>query len=180
MKLINYPMGGRLAAALAFIALALPCQAQQVLGQNDQLIHDAARMGDGKSVAQILKQNPAMRDARTGLGSTPLHLAATNPNIAPLKVLLAAGANVNAEDADGATPLHMAAYTNRIENAKALLEAGADVHAQSSSGRTALMLARKSRADEIAGLIALWVLKGCKAGGKCEQASTLDIGRLAE
>ena len=169
-----------LAATLAFAVPALPCQAQQVLGQNDQLIHDAARMGNAQTVVQLLKQNPAMRDARTGLGSTPLHLAATNPDIGPLKALLAAGANVNAEDADGATPLHMAAYTNRIENAKALLEAGADVHAQSSSGRTALMLARKSRADEIAGLIALWVLKGCKAGGKCEQASTLDIDRLTK
>ncbi len=180
MKSANFSPARRLAAMLAFAAVVSPSQAQQTLGQNDQLIHDAARMGNGKSVAQIIKQNPAMRDARTGLGSTPLHFAATNPDIGPLKVLLAAGANVDAEDADGATPLHMAAYANRIENAKALLEAGADVHAQSSSGRTALMLARKSRADEIAGLISLWVLKGCKGGGKCEQGSTLDINRMAK
>lgn len=180
MKFANVTKARCYAIAATLAALALPCQAQQVLGQNDQAIHDAARMGNGASVAQLIKQNPAMRDARTGLGSTPLHLAATNPDIGPLKALLAAGANVDAEDADGATPLHMAAYANRIENAKALLEAGADPHVQSSSGRTALMLARKSRSDEIAGLIALWILKGCKADKKCEQASTLDINRLAE
>jgi hypothetical protein len=42
-----------------------------------------------------------------------------------------------------------------------------------------MAMARKSRADEIAGLISLWVLKGCKSDGKCEQASTYDLKRLA-
>jgi uncharacterized protein len=180
MKTVEIARITRCIAALAWLALSWPAQAQPVLGQNDQVIHDAARMGNGNTVSRILQANPALRDARTGLGSTPLHLAATNPDSGPLKVLLAAGANVDAEDTDSATPLHMAAYANRIENAKILLEAGADPHAQSSSGRTALMLARKSRADEIAGLIALWILKACKGGGKCEQASTLDINRLSE
>ncbi len=43
-----------------------------------------------------------------------------------------------------------------------------------------MAMARKSRADEIAGLISLWVLKGCKSGGKCEQASTYDLKRLVD
>jgi len=160
-------------------ALASAAHAQQVIGQNDQMVHDAARLGGGADIEKILKANPAMRDARTGLGSTPLHLAATNPNVSALKALLAAGANVNAKDDDGNTPLHMAAYTNQIEHAKVLLEAGADVNVVSSGGRTPMAMARKSRADEIAGLIALWVLKGCKSGGKCEQASTYDLKKLA-
>ena len=137
-------------------------------------------MGSGKEVVEILKANPAMRDARTGLGSTPLHLAATNPDVSALKALLAAGADVNARDVDGNTPLHMAAYTNRTENAKVLLEAGADVNAETTGGRTPISVARKARADELAGLIALWVLKGCKAGGKCQQASTRDLKRLVD
>lgn len=180
MKSMKKLWANLLIVMLSVAALASTAHAQQVLGQNDQIIHDAARMGSGADVARIIKENPAMRDARTGLGSTPLHLAATNPDVSALKALLAAGANVNAKDDDGNTPLHMAAYTNRIEAAKVLLEAGADVNAKTTAGRTPMAMARKSRADEIAGLISLWVLKGCKSGGKCEQASTYDLKRLVD
>jgi len=180
MKSMNKLWTNLLIVMLFGATLASAAHAQPVLGQNDQMIHDAARMGSGAEVAKIIKENPAMRDARTGLGSTPLHLAATNPDVSAVKALLAAGANVNAKDDDGNTPLHMAAYTNRIENAKVLLEAGADVNVVSSGGRTPMAMARKSRADEIAGLISLWVLKGCKSGGKCEQASTYDLKRLVD
>lgn len=178
MKSRNALWAGLLGVALAVAGPA--CMADGVIGQNDQKIHDVARMGSGADIQKIIKANPAMRDARTGLGSTPLHLAATNPDVTAVKALLAAGADVNAKDMDGNTPLHMAAYTNRIEAAKVLLEAGADVTAESSGNRTPLAMARKSRADEIAGLISLWVLKGCKAGGKCEQASTYDLKRLLD
>lgn len=180
MKSMNKLWASLLIVMLSVAALASAAHAQQVLGQNDQIIHDAARMGSGAEVTRIIKENPAMRDARTGLGSTPLHLAATNPDVTTVKALLAAGADVNAKDMDGNTPLHMAAYTNRIEVAKVLLEAGADVNIVSSGGRTPMAMARKSRADEIAGLISLWVLKGCKSGGKCEQASTYDLKRLVD
>ncbi|MBU1689220.1 MAG: ankyrin repeat domain-containing protein [Gammaproteobacteria bacterium] len=180
MKSMHKSWASLLIVMASVAALASTAHAQQALGQNDQLIHDAARIGSGAEVAKIIKENPAMRDARTGLGSTPLHLAATNPDVSALKALLAAGANVNARDEGDNTPLHMAAYTNRIEHAKVLLEAGADVNIVSTGGRTPMAMARKSRADEIAGLIALWVLKGCKSGGKCEQASTYDLKRLVD
>lgn len=177
MKSLNKIWASLLIVMLSIAVSA--AHAQQVLGQNDQIIHDAARIGSGAEVAKILKENPAMRDARTGLGSTPLHLAATNSDVTAVKALLAAGADVNAKDMDNNTPLHMAAYTNQVEATKVLLEAGADVNVVSSGGRTPMAMARKSRADEIAGLISLWILKGCKSGGKCEQASTYDLKRLA-
>jgi ankyrin repeat protein len=138
-----------------------------VLGANDQPIHDAARMGSGADVQAILKATPAARDARTALGSTPLHLAATNSNSSALKALLAAGADVNARDNDGATPLHMAAYTQQAGNARLLLEAGADVTVKTHGGRDAASMARKNMANEVAGVISLWILKGCKAGKPC-------------
>jgi ankyrin repeat protein len=154
------------AALLACLVLALPVCAQ-VLGANDQPIHDAARLGSGAQVQTILKATPAARDARTALGSTPLHLAATNPDSSALKALLAAGADVNARDNDGATPLHMAAYTLRSANAQLLLEGGADVNIKTHAGRDPMSMARKNMANEVAGVISLWVLKGCKAGKPC-------------
>jgi ankyrin repeat protein len=74
---------------------------------------------------------------------------------------------VNARDGEGATPLHMAAYTQRTENAKLLLEAGADTTAKTHSGRDPLSMARKNMANEVAGVISLWILKGCKPGKAC-------------
>ena len=138
-----------------------------VLGAHDQPIHDAARLGSGKEVERILKAEPAMRDVRTQHGSTPLHLAATNPDTGALKALLAAGADVNARDSEGLTPLHMTAYTQNAKHAQLLLEAGADPYAKTNAGRDPTSMARKTRSDEVAGVISLWILKGCKAGKPC-------------
>ena len=140
---------------------------EQVFGANDQAIHDAARMGTGKDIEAILKLHPEARDARTIQGSTPLHLAATNPDLTVLQALLKAGANPNVRDADGATPLHMAAYKDNPRHAQALLEAGADPFAKTNAGRDPTSLARKVMANETSGVISLWILKGCKPGKPC-------------
>jgi ankyrin repeat protein len=134
---------------------------------SEQPIHDAARTGNRKDVEVILQSTPRMRDARTTLGITPLHYAAMNEDSGPLKALLAAGAAVNARDGEGRTPLHMAAFSTRTVNGKLLLEAGADPALKTDAGRDALSMARKVRADELAGEISLWILKGCKAGQPC-------------
>lgn len=138
-----------------------------VIGANDQPIHDAARLGSGKDVEKILKADPAMRDVRTQHGSTPLHLAATNPDVSALKALIVAGADVNVRDSEGLTPLHMTAYTQSARQAELLLQAGADPFAKTNNGRDPTSMARKTRSDEVSGVISLWILKGCKAGKPC-------------
>ena len=145
--------------------LALPTFGQTI--GHDKPIHDAARSGTGQDVQKLLKADPKQRDVRTDLGSTPLHLAAMNPDTSALKALIAAKADPNARDNEGATPLHMAAYASRAEHVRLLLEAGADPQAKTDNGRDAGSMARKVKADETAGVLALWVLKGCKAGKPC-------------
>ncbi len=150
------------------LGLALAPAHAQTLGADDQPIHDAARIGKGEQVSALLKANPTARDARTvDMGWTPLHLAATNPDTSPLKVLIAAGADPNARDKDGATPLHMAAYTQNAKHAQLLLEAGADPLLKTNAGRDVGSMARKQMANEVAGVVSLWILKGCKAGKPC-------------
>ena len=134
---------------------------------NELPIHDAARMGTQAQVQQLLTASPKNRDARSTLGATPLHYAAMNLDAGPLKALLAAGANPNARDSEGRTPLHMAAFSQRTAQAKLLLQAGADPQLKTEAGRDVLSLARKVRADEVAGEISLWILKGCKPGRAC-------------
>jgi len=156
-----------LALLLAFCA-SLPLRAEP-FGRGELSIHDAARMGTRAEVERILAADPKMRDMRTpGLGSTPLHLAALNLDSGPLRALLAAGAPVDARDANGATPLHMAAFATRGEHAHLLLKAGADPRLKTNEGRDVGSVARRVRADEVAGLVALWLLKGCdKTPAQC-------------
>lgn len=154
----------RLLPALFSILLALPAIGQT---STDRPIHDAARVGSGDDVRKLLKADPKQRDVRTDLGSTPLHLAAMNPDTSALKALIAAKADPNARDNEGATPLHMAAYASRPVNVQLLLEAGADPLAKTDNGRDPGSMARKVKADETAGVLSLWILKGCKAGKPC-------------
>lgn len=156
-----------LALMATLMAPLSPHASEPTLGKNDQPIHDAARLGSAKDVERILAAKPAARDARTDLGATPLHLAATNPDPGPTATLLKAGADVNARDSEGATPLHLAAYTGKLKSAELLLQGGADPEAKTQAGRSVLSMARKMRADEVAGYISLWILKGCKAGKPC-------------
>lgn len=137
------------------------------VGPNELPIQQLAREGGGGDIARLLKADPAQRDQRTVLGSTPLHLAAMNPDRSAMAALLVAGADPNGRDGDGSTPLHMAAFASRAQHCRQLLEAGADPLLKNNQGRDATAMARKVKADEAAGVISLWILKGCKAGKPC-------------
>jgi len=152
---------------LACLLIAAAAPAAEFVNAHEAPIHVAARQGSGADVTRLLKADPAVRDVRSDLGSSPLHLAAMNPDTSAMKALLAAGANPNARDVDGATPLHMAAYASRPVHARILLEAGADPLLKTNEGRDAAAMARKVKSDETAGVISLWILKGCKAGKPC-------------
>jgi len=163
-----YKIFFRITLLLAFaLPPGLSLAADATLGMHEQPIHDASRMGNRQQVEAILKATPQARDARSPLGITPLHYAAMNADSGPLKALLAAGATVNARDSEGRTPLHMAAFSTRTANGKLLLQAGADPTLKTDAGRDVLSMARKVRADELAGEISLWILKGCKPGKPC-------------
>jgi ankyrin repeat protein len=167
---LNFSIIRRFARTLLLCCALLPASAfpaEATPAKNELPIHDAARVGTRQDVERLLKENPANRDARTDLGATPLHYAALNEDGGPLLALIAAGASVNARDRDGLTPLHMAAFATRTKHALPLLQAGADPALVTNAGRDVLSMARKVRADEFAGVVSLWLLKGCKPGKPC-------------
>ena len=81
-------------------------------------------------------------DARNEIGSTPLHLAASNGHSLAIEALLADGADINAGGVGEITPLHLAAQNGHAATIKALLIGGAPVNAKAKGGVTPLDLAR--------------------------------------
>jgi ankyrin repeat protein len=87
------------------------------------------------------------------VGDTPLHVSAAGYRVEIAKLLLAAGADVNAAGNHRRSgPLHYAADGSPERDAKRqvamiqlLLEAGADVHAQDKNGATPLHRAVRTR-----------------------------------
>ncbi|XP_049769444.1 speckle-type POZ protein-like [Schistocerca cancellata] len=75
---------------------------------------------------------------------TALHWAAYRGDVEVVRLLLEAGAAVDARDGGGSRPLHWAALNGRAEVAAALLVAGADRGATTRGGRTALDIARQN------------------------------------
>jgi hypothetical protein len=84
---------------------------------------------------------------------TPLHHAAYHDDVAHMRALLAAGADVDERVMKGWTPLHMAAQQFSLEAARLLLDSGAAIDPIDSSGRTPLFVAvysTRGRANMIA------------------------------
>jgi ankyrin repeat protein len=81
-------------------------------------------------------------------GSTPLQWAVFNNDVAEVKRLLAAGANVSVANNYGATPMGLAAEVGNTEILRMLLKAGGDANSPNQDGQTALLaVARTGNVD---------------------------------
>ena len=100
---------------------------------------------------QALLAGGANVRARSLDGSTALHAAAVDREVAIAEILIAAGADVNARTSNNVTPL-MASIGSPYSDAKmslTLIRAGADVNVADSSGETALLIAAATGPDEV-------------------------------
>ena len=88
---------------------------------------------------------PQGEQSPTPGGMTPLLFAARDGRLDAARVLLDAGANLNAADPNGLTPLLMAITNNSLAVAQLLVDTGADVHAADWYGRTPLWAAVEIR-----------------------------------
>jgi ankyrin repeat protein len=80
----------------------------------------------------------------------PLHSAAAGRHIEICRLLLAAGAEVDARQAGGFTPLHEAAQNGDPEMVELFLSAGADPTSATDDGRTAADIAAESAHPDVA------------------------------
>jgi len=102
-----------------------------------------------QALQKLLQRYPRIVDAKSyhgwthyhGLthyhGWTPLMHAIGYNNAEIVKLLITAGAQIDAQDNDGWTPLMIAASNDNPEIVKLLIAAGAQIDAQDNDGRTA-------------------------------------------
>ena len=106
---------------------------------------EAVKMGDVEAARRILDADAAV-DSLDEDGATLLMLAAHRGDLAMVKLLLNAGADVNAGDKAGWMPLSKAVYNSDQkygypEVVQALIDAGANIEAPIGYGVRPLMLA---------------------------------------
>jgi ankyrin repeat protein len=105
-------------------------------------LHLAAFFGKAEAARMLLEHGAAV-DAytRNDLANQPLHAAAAGKHVEVCRILLAAGADVNATQHGGYTPLHESAQHGDVEMSELFLSAGADPAVRTDTGETAADLA---------------------------------------
>src|SRR5689334_14409359 len=112
----------------------------------DTALHVAAAGYRVEIARMLLASGADIHSAGNRRGSQPLHYAAdghldspawnARRQVAMIRLLLKAGADVNASDKNGATPLHRAVRTRCAAAVRCLLEAGADATRWNKPGST--------------------------------------------
>ncbi len=118
-------------------------------------VADAAERGDVGAVRALLKQGADVNAAQ-GDGTTALHWAAEGGHVEMARMLIYAGADLEAVTRIGKyTPLHLASRAGRAPVVETLLKAGANPRATTTTGgATALHFAAASgSADAVAHLL---------------------------
>ncbi|RMZ84892.1 hypothetical protein DV738_g137, partial [Chaetothyriales sp. CBS 135597] len=91
----------------------------------------AVANGDLDKVRDLLEHDSQLMNQADYSGNTPVHLAATGPNIKILRYLLKRGASVHIRNytGSGRTPLFLAANAGYMLHVRLLRQAGAHLHA---------------------------------------------------
>jgi uncharacterized protein len=129
---------------LQTFAAAVLASAVVVSAAAESRLVDAARERDAATVRALIAQKADV-NAPDGDGSTALHWAAANGDLAMTEALLKAGAGVKAATRiGGMTPLFMAAKNGNADVVNALVKAGASANEANANGTTVLMMAAAS------------------------------------
>jgi ankyrin repeat protein len=107
--------------------------------QRDTPLHKAVMLNSLETVKLLAKAGANLK--AKGLMGTPLHIS---QSVAIAKVLLDAGADIEAVRADNCTPLHGAVHTGRVEVVEFLVGAGASLLAKNKHDKMPLDLVQNN------------------------------------
>jgi ankyrin repeat protein len=114
----------------------------------------AAYFGHPELVGYLLSRGADLTAvSRNDMGVMPIHAACSAGRLDAARVLLDAGADVDAKEHGGYAPLHLAAGNGDADLARLLLERGADRSAELDDGRTPAQLATDSGHQAVADLV---------------------------
>ena len=135
-------------------------------------LHVCARTGKPEAVRILLTNGARVDTIENWRGQTPLMWAAAEGNVDAMKMLIEAGADVNARSTiiawerqrteeprdkwlppGGLTPLLFAARDGKVASAKVLLDAGADINIVDPDRHTALIIALSNGQLDVAALL---------------------------
>lgn len=133
-------------------------RAEGLLPSDDELdVFHAAAFVRTERMREILEQDPGAARAWSSDGFTALHLAAFSDAGEAAKLLVEAGADVEArshhETISGLRPLNTAAFARAHGVARVLLEAGADPDGEGEPGATPMLSARAQDDEEMERLL---------------------------
>ncbi len=118
--------------------------------QENTLLHHAA-MSNQHEIAEILlsKESIDLEHRRDQFGFTPLLTAAFEGHVEMVELLIAHGANIEAEDNWKDTPINVAAWNGQLAVVETLIALGANPDAQNTSGNNALDHAKNQNHEEV-------------------------------
>ena len=126
---------------LVSLFAAVTARAASRVQPDDTRLPNAAQNGDQAEVQALLRAHVSV-DSAEGDGTTALHWAAYQNNLALAQELLNARANVNAVTRlESVTPLYMACENGSAPMVELLLKHGANVNQADGLGTTPLMMA---------------------------------------
>ncbi|MCU0639469.1 MAG: ankyrin repeat domain-containing protein [Candidatus Krumholzibacteria bacterium] len=135
--------------SLLTLAACMILGAEPALGGD---IHRAIEAGDAARVREIVKSNPASLTERDNnqFRELPIHFAATTGNVEIARILLDAGAEIDAGDSDNSTALGIAAMRGHAPLVTLLIERGANVNHRDRKADCPLSFAVGAGKEEIA------------------------------
>jgi uncharacterized protein len=126
------------------IAVVLAGVTLAAVGYAASEVADAAMNKDKDAIRSLLAKKADV-NATQADGTTALHWAVRQDDLAAADVLIRAGANVKAANREGATPLYLACVNANVAMMDKLLKAGEDVNSTFlAQGETPLMVAARS------------------------------------
>jgi hypothetical protein len=129
---------GQTQVALYLLRRMSAARCRYVDTRRETMLHTAAVMGDAAAADYLLRHWPAMLAARDEHNLTPLHYALLRDNYRMARLLLRAGADLEAQIGPSLTILNFACLDRDYFLAARVLEFGANVHTRLADGRSAL------------------------------------------